>query len=156
MAEPVYKIIELTGTSKTNIESAIQNAISKASETVRYLRWFEVIESRGEIQQDRVSNWQVTIKAGFKVELGAEEKAEVPQAKKEPVAAEAKAQKEGPAKKEEAAMAKYRCKVCGYLYDPQNGDPSQGIKPGTPFEELPDSWQCPECGVNKDQFEKVN
>lgn len=52
-------------------------------------------------------------------------------------------------------MAKYRCMVCGYIYDPQAGDPSNGIKPGTAFENLPDSWVCPECGVGKGQFEKI-
>jgi len=52
-------------------------------------------------------------------------------------------------------MNKYKCTVCGYVYDPQNGDPDHGIKPGTPFEQLPDGWVCPVCGVGKDVFEKV-
>jgi rubredoxin len=52
-------------------------------------------------------------------------------------------------------MDKYRCTVCGYIYDPEIGDLTQGIKPGTPFENLPDSWVCPECGVGKDMFEKI-
>ncbi len=52
-------------------------------------------------------------------------------------------------------MAKYECSVCGYTYDPKAGDPDGGIKPGTPFEELPDDWVCPVCGASKDQFEKV-
>jgi flavin reductase (DIM6/NTAB) family NADH-FMN oxidoreductase RutF/rubredoxin len=52
-------------------------------------------------------------------------------------------------------MAKYRCTVCGYIYDPGVGDPDGGIKPGTPFEQIPDSWVCPICGASKDQFEKV-
>ncbi len=52
-------------------------------------------------------------------------------------------------------MAKYRCTVCGYIYDPNIGDDTQGIKPGTPFESLPDTWVCPECGVGKDMFEKI-
>jgi flavin reductase (DIM6/NTAB) family NADH-FMN oxidoreductase RutF/rubredoxin len=52
-------------------------------------------------------------------------------------------------------MAKYRCKVCGYIYDPEKGDPEGDIKPGTPFEELPDSWTCPVCGAAKSEFEKV-
>jgi len=52
-------------------------------------------------------------------------------------------------------MIKYRCTVCGYIYDPEKGDPDSGIPPGTPFEELPDDWICPVCGVTKDQFEKV-
>jgi flavin reductase (DIM6/NTAB) family NADH-FMN oxidoreductase RutF/rubredoxin len=59
--------------------------------------------------------------------------------------------------KKEAApkMAKYKCSVCGYIYDPDLGDPDGGIKPGTPFEKLPDGWVCPVCGASKDQFEKV-
>jgi rubredoxin len=56
---------------------------------------------------------------------------------------------------EVSRMAKYRCTVCGYIYDPQAGDPDGGVKPGTPFEQIPDSWVCPVCGASKDQFEKV-
>ena len=52
-------------------------------------------------------------------------------------------------------MAKYRCLVCDWVYDPEQGDPAGGIPPGVPFEELPDDWLCPLCGVGKDQFEKV-
>ena len=52
-------------------------------------------------------------------------------------------------------MAKYECTVCGYIYDPELGDPDGGIKPGTPFEEIPDDWVCPVCGASKDQFEKI-
>ena len=55
----------------------------------------------------------------------------------------------------EVKMAKYECQVCGYIYDPEKGDPDSGIKPGTPFEELPEDWVCPECGVGKEEFEKV-
>jgi len=50
---------------------------------------------------------------------------------------------------------KYRCLVCGYIYDPAVGDSTQGINPGTAFADLPQSWVCPECGVGKDMFEKV-
>lgn len=50
--------------------------------------------------------------------------------------------------------AKYVCSVCGYVYDPAEGDPDHGIKPGTLFEDLPADWVCPVCGVDKDQFEK--
>jgi len=59
--------------------------------------------------------------------------------------------------KKEAApkMAKYECAVCGYVYDPELGDPDGGVKPGTPFEEIPDDWVCPVCGVGKDEFEKI-
>ena len=53
-------------------------------------------------------------------------------------------------------MAKYRCTVCQYIYDPAIGDPENGIDPGTSFESIPDSWVCPECGVGKDSFEKVD
>ena len=48
----------------------------------------------------------------------------------------------------------YICNVCGYVYDPQEGDPDNGIAPGTAFETIPDDWTCPLCGVDKDQFEK--
>ncbi len=59
-------------------------------------------------------------------------------------------------KKETAPkMAKYKCSVCGYIYDPELGDPDGGIKPGTPIEEIPDDWVCPVCGASKQQFEKV-
>lgn len=51
--------------------------------------------------------------------------------------------------------AKYKCSVCGYIYDPALGDPDGKIKPGTPFEELPDDWVCPMCGAGKSEFEKV-
>ena len=49
---------------------------------------------------------------------------------------------------------KYVCTVCGYVYDPETGDPDSGIAPGTAFENLPDDWACPICGVSKDQFEQ--
>ena len=63
--------------------------------------------------------------------------------------------KEEPKEKEEKAVKKYRCKICGYIYDPEKGDPDGGIKPGTPFEEIPDDWVCPVCGASKDEFEEV-
>jgi rubredoxin len=50
-------------------------------------------------------------------------------------------------------MDSYECTVCGYLYDPEKGDPENGIEPGTPFEDLPQDWVCPVCGASKDQFE---
>lgn len=56
---------------------------------------------------------------------------------------------------DEADMTKYRCKVCGYVYDPEKGDLSQGIYPGTPFNELPSSWKCPRCKVGKENFEPM-
>ncbi|MBN1390657.1 MAG: rubredoxin [Candidatus Thermoplasmatota archaeon] len=52
-------------------------------------------------------------------------------------------------------MDKWRCIACGYIYDPEKGDKDGGIGPGTSFEDLPDDWQCPVCGVGKDMFEKV-
>ena len=58
-------------------------------------------------------------------------------------------------KKGEVKMKKYRCTVCGYIYDPEKGDPENDIEPGTAFEDLPDDWTCPICGVEKDQFEEV-
>ena len=53
-------------------------------------------------------------------------------------------------------MSNYRCMVCGYVYSPEVGDPIYGIRPGTPFEKLPDDWTCPVCGAGKDEFEKEN
>ncbi|MBC6443845.1 MAG: rubredoxin [Alphaproteobacteria bacterium GM202ARS2] len=52
-------------------------------------------------------------------------------------------------------MKKYICKVCGHIYDPEEGDPDGGIPPGTAFEDIPDDWECPECGVTKDDFEPL-
>ncbi len=52
-------------------------------------------------------------------------------------------------------MKKYVCTVCGYIYDPAEGDPDNGVQPGTPFENLPDNWVCPVCGASKDLFEEV-
>ncbi len=52
-------------------------------------------------------------------------------------------------------MDKYVCGVCGYVYDPANGDPENGVPPGTRFEDLPDDWHCPVCGAEKFQFEKL-
>jgi flavin reductase (DIM6/NTAB) family NADH-FMN oxidoreductase RutF/rubredoxin len=56
-------------------------------------------------------------------------------------------------REEEQGMKKYTCTVCGYIYDPEVGDPDNGIAPGTPFAKLPDDWTCPVCGAGKDQFE---
>lgn len=52
-------------------------------------------------------------------------------------------------------MKKYQCTSCSYVYDPANGDPSADIAPGTAFEDLSDDWVCPECGVDKSQFEPI-
>ena len=68
MNEHVYKVIELVGSSKESIEDAVQNAVSKATETIRDMRWFEVVETRGMIDQGNIAYWQVTVKIGFTVE----------------------------------------------------------------------------------------
>ena len=52
-------------------------------------------------------------------------------------------------------MEKWQCKVCGYIYDPEKGDPDGNISPNTPYEKLPDDWVCPICGAPKDMFEKI-
>ncbi len=53
-------------------------------------------------------------------------------------------------------MDKYECTACGYIYDPAAGDPDQGIAPGTTFDDLPDDWVCPDCGLGKEAFEKID
>lgn len=68
MSDRVYKKIEITGTSTTSMEDAVQNAVVHAAKTVRKMRWFEVIESRGRIENDKVAEWQVTLKIGFGLE----------------------------------------------------------------------------------------
>ena len=68
MKDPVYKIIELTGTSSASIEDAVNNAIKRAHKTIKNLCWFEVMETRGNILKGKVQHWQVTIKVGFAVE----------------------------------------------------------------------------------------
>jgi rubredoxin len=52
-------------------------------------------------------------------------------------------------------MEKWECTACGYIYDPEKGDPDNGVAPGTSFEELPEDWVCPQCGVNKEFFQKL-
>jgi dodecin len=68
MSDHVYKLVELTGSSKTNMEDAIQNAITKASQTVHHMHWFQVVDTRGTIDNGKVDYWQVTIKVGFRLE----------------------------------------------------------------------------------------
>lgn len=51
---------------------------------------------------------------------------------------------------------KYKCKVCGHIYDPEVGDPAGGIEPGTAFEDIPDDWKCPICGVTKKDYVPMN
>ena len=68
MTDHVYKKIELTGSSKNSVQEAIENAVEKASQTIHNLRWFEVVETRGHIDQGKVAHWQVTIKIGFSLD----------------------------------------------------------------------------------------
>ena len=65
MADHIYKKIELTGSSSTGVQDAIENAIGRASQTIRNMRWFEVVETRGQIDDGKIAHWQVTIKIGF-------------------------------------------------------------------------------------------
>lgn len=53
-------------------------------------------------------------------------------------------------------MDKWECQACGYIYDPEEGDPGNDIAPGSLFEDLPDEWVCPDCGVSKDMFELIS
>lgn len=68
MADHVYKLTELTGSSKTSVEDAVNNAVARAAKTIRNMRWFEVKEIRGHIDQQQVQHWQVTLKIGFTLE----------------------------------------------------------------------------------------
>jgi flavin-binding protein dodecin len=68
MSDHVYKTIELTGSSSTGIEDAVNTAVARAGQTVRNMQWFEVVETRGHIRDDKVAYWQVTIKVGFTLE----------------------------------------------------------------------------------------
>jgi dodecin len=68
MTDHVYKTIELVGSSTKGFDDAVQTAISRAATTVRNLRWFEVTESRGYIEDGRIAHWQVTLKVGFTLE----------------------------------------------------------------------------------------
>jgi flavin-binding protein dodecin len=68
MKDPVYKLIELTGTSTSSIENAVDQAIKRAHKTVKNLSWFQVVETRGNINKGKVDHWQVTLKVGFSVE----------------------------------------------------------------------------------------
>ncbi len=68
MSEHVYKLVELVGSSPNSIEEAVQNAIARAEKTIRNMRWFQVVETRGTIEQGHIGTWQVTVKIGFTVE----------------------------------------------------------------------------------------
>ena len=68
MKDHVYKLIELTGTSTTSSDQAIENALKRAHKTLKNLNWFQVMETRGRIEKGKVAHWQVTIKVGFTLE----------------------------------------------------------------------------------------
>ena len=68
MSKHVYKSIELTGSSPSSIEDAVSTAIAKANESVRNMQWFEIVETRGHIEDGKVAHWQVTVKVGFTLE----------------------------------------------------------------------------------------
>jgi flavin-binding protein dodecin len=67
MKNPVYKLIELTGTSDSSMEDAVEKAVKRAHKTIKNLCWFQVVETRGSIEKGKVRHWQVTIKVGFAV-----------------------------------------------------------------------------------------
>ena len=73
MSDHVYKVIELVGSSPTSVEDAIQNAIGRASKTLKNLRWFEVVQTRGHIEEGRVHHYQVVLKVGFTLEDNADD-----------------------------------------------------------------------------------
>jgi flavin-binding protein dodecin len=68
MSDHIYKTIELVGSSSKGVEDAVQKAVAKAAETVRNLRWFQVVDTRGHIEGGRIAHWQVTLKLGFTLE----------------------------------------------------------------------------------------
>ncbi len=68
MSTHIYKKIELVGSSPNSMEEAVQNAVATAAQSLRSLRWFEVVETRGQIENNKVAHWQVTIKVGFTLE----------------------------------------------------------------------------------------
>lgn len=68
MNDHVYKHIRLTGTSAKSMEDAVERAVARAAKTVRHMRWFEVVDTRGHIEGDKVTQWQVTIRVGFTLE----------------------------------------------------------------------------------------
>lgn len=68
MSDHIYKKLELVGSSPDGVEAAVQNALARASKTIRNMRWFEVTETRGYIEEGKVNHWQVTLKVGFTLE----------------------------------------------------------------------------------------
>ena len=71
MDDHIYKIIELVGSSPNSIEDAIQSALSRAGDTLRNLRWFEVLQTRGHVENGKIRHYQVVLKVGFTMEAGA-------------------------------------------------------------------------------------
>lgn len=65
MSDHVYKSIELTGSSPNSIEEAVSNAVARAAQTIRNMRWFQITETRGHLEDGKIAHWQVTIKVGF-------------------------------------------------------------------------------------------
>ena len=68
MNDHVYKVVEIVGSSATSIEEAIQTAVARASTTIRGIRWFEVVNTRGNVEEGRVAHYQVTLRLGFTLE----------------------------------------------------------------------------------------
>ncbi len=68
MSDHVYKVVELTGSSQQGMEDAVNNAVQRASQSLRHLRWFQVTDTRGHIESGQVTHWQVSIKVGFTLE----------------------------------------------------------------------------------------
>ena len=68
MNDHVYKVVELVGSSETGIEDAVQTAIARASRTLKHIRWFEVVNTRGHVEDGRIAHYQVTIRVGFTLE----------------------------------------------------------------------------------------
>lgn len=68
MSDHVYKKVELVGSSPTSMEDAVNNALARAAKTIRNMRWFEVVETRGNIENGKAAHWQVTLKIGFTLE----------------------------------------------------------------------------------------
>jgi flavin-binding protein dodecin len=68
MSEHVYKKIELVGSSPNGVEDAVRNAVAVAGQTIRNMRWFEVVETRGKIEDNKINHWQVTVEIGFKLD----------------------------------------------------------------------------------------
>ena len=68
MSDHIYKKIEIVGSSQTSIEDAVNNAVTKAAESVRNIRWVEVVETRGHVENQKITHWQVAVKIGFTLE----------------------------------------------------------------------------------------